>query len=104
MKITEFDKTKEFENKIEPMIRELIKTCKFYEVPLFVTACTKSEKEKTSYRNFHVSTAINNQNLTDDQIRKHILIANGFDAIQPGTCMEIMSDGMISDGTDSQEV
>ena len=104
MKITEFDKTKEFESKIEPIIRELIKMCKFYEVPLFVTACTKSKKEKTSYRNFHVSTAINNQNLTDDQIRKHVLIANGFEAMQPGTCIEIMPAELYSDMAGSQEV
>lgn len=103
-KITEFDKTEDFTQKIEPIIKELVKICKFYEVPLYVTACTKSDSTSTTYRNFHVSTAINNHNLKDDQIRKHILISNGFDAYQPSTFLEIMADELIDeDITDDME-
>ena len=49
MKVTEFDKRKEFETKAEPLLQELLKVCKFYEIPLFITVCLKSEPEKTWY-------------------------------------------------------
>lgn len=36
MKVTEFDKRKEFETKAEALLQELLKVCKFYEIPLFI--------------------------------------------------------------------
>ena len=95
--ITPFDKTEAFNENIEPMIKELVKACKFYEIPLYVTACTKSEKEETTFRNYHVSTVINNQKLKDDQISKHILVSNGFEPYIPTSWMEIMTDQLLDD-------
>lgn len=103
MKVTEFDKSKEFEIKAEPLLQELLKVCKFYEIPLFITACPKSECAKTWYRNYHVSTTINHQILQDDQIRKHLLVANGFDVIPPGTFVEMNCEDLLDDDMVSQE-
>lgn len=103
MKVTEFDKRTEFETKAEPLLQELVKVCKFYEIPLFITACPESECAKTWYRNYHVSTTINHQILQDDQIRKHILVANGFDVIPPGTFVEMNCEDLADDDMVSQE-
>ena len=84
MKVTEFDKSKEFETKAEPLLQELLKVCKFYEIPLF-------------------STTINHQILQDDQIRKHLLVANGFDVIPPGTFVEMNCEDLLDDDMVSQE-
>lgn len=91
-RVSEFDKTYEFQKKIKPIIDELIKQAKVYEIDLFVNVCVSSEKEKTTYRNFHVSTAVNMHELYDDQIRKHVLIANGFEAVPPTANAEIPMD------------
>ncbi|MST67431.1 hypothetical protein FYJ57_12060 [Lachnospiraceae bacterium BSM-380-WT-5A] len=103
MKVTEFDKSKEFETKAEPLLQELLKVCKFYEIPLFITVCPKSEPEKTWYYNDHVSTVINHQKLFDDQIKKHILVADGFDVIQPGTYVEMNCEDLADEESISQE-
>ena len=81
--ITEFDKTRDFEEYVEPLMKEAIRQAKIHDIPLFANTCIKSEKDKTIYKNYHVSTVLNHYELYDDQIRKHILICNGFEAVMP---------------------
>lgn len=82
-RITEFDKTTDFEEYVKPLLIETIRQAKIHDIPLFASVCIKSESDNTVYKNYHVSTVLNHYELYDDQIRKHILISNGFEAVMP---------------------
>ena len=80
-----FDKTKEYENQIEPLIRQLSAICLLQSLPMFVSVAIRDDGETTEYRNQMNGSASQGIRLADDQIVKHVNVANGFDTMPPRT-------------------
>ena len=64
----------------EEKAQELMELSRIYKVPMFLSFV---EREGEKYHNKVFSAAANGIHLEEDQIEKHILIANGFQAIPP---------------------
>lgn len=62
-------------------IEELLDICQLNGIPMFVCIATEDKGEKTVYYNQVYSAKAHAIDLVDDQIAKHILIANGFKAV-----------------------
>lgn len=59
-------------------IEELLDICQLNGIPMFVCIVTDNSEEGTKYYNQLYSAKAHAIALTDDQIARHILIANGF--------------------------
>ena len=79
-KYTEYNYTKEFEDDgIKDHIQEIMNYCKIHKIPFFATFAIANEKGKTAYDNYAVSSGLEEVNLYDDKIKKHVLIYRDFD-------------------------
>lgn len=74
-----FDRTKDYNEKIKPILKELNRMCVICGIPYFGAFCIKEQDGKTSYKNVLYSANSMSTILSDDQICKHINVANGFD-------------------------
>lgn len=64
--------------KIDSKLKELLELCQIYKVPMFASVAVKNDETGTEYKNITYGTSSNFIQLTDDQIKRHILVANGF--------------------------
>lgn len=89
-----FDRTKDYEEKIEPILLELNRQCVICGIPYFGAFCVKEQDGKTSYKNVLYSANTVGVVLTDDQLSKHINVANGFDTVfhQPELDFSVFDD------------
>lgn len=62
-------------------VEELLDVCQLNGIPMFVCVVTDDNGEKTEYYNQVYSAKAHAINLADDQIARHILIADGFRAV-----------------------
>ena len=76
-----FDRTKDYEERLKPILKELNRLCVISGIPYFASFCVKEKDGKTSYKNVLYSTNSISAVLSDDQICKHINVANGFDTV-----------------------
>ena len=76
-----FDRTDDYEEKIKPILKELNRMCVICGIPYFAAFCVKDMDGKTSYRNVLYSASNMSTVLSDDQLCKHINVANGFDTV-----------------------
>ena len=73
-----------FEEELRKRVEGIINTCSMYGIPCFMTFCVSdSEEEGSEFRNFIYGSVSNGIKLQDDQIAKHINVANGFETIPP---------------------
>lgn len=70
-------------------IEELLDICQLNGIPMFVCIVTDNSKEGTKYYNQLYSAKAHAIDLTDDQIAKHILIANGFKAVPKREALDL---------------
>jgi hypothetical protein len=87
-----FDKRAEFEDKCREHLEELKGLCTMYGIPFYFTACLKNDEEKSTYITDAVLTSTTGVQLTDDQLKKHLLVGLGFDVIPHRADLEIMMD------------
>lgn len=73
----------------EEKAQELMELSRIYKVPMFFSFV---DIEAEKYHNRVYSAAANGIHLTDDQIEKHILISNGFQAIPPREVVDMDMD------------
>lgn len=67
---------------LDQKMRELLELCQINRVPCFVSCAVSNTPEETMYKNIIYSAQSHDMELTDDRIRKHMLIATGeFDAV-----------------------
>lgn len=78
----------EEKKEIMDKINELLELCQYRNVPMFVSVAM-SDGVNTEYYNRMHSAKAHNIRLSNDQIAKHILIANGFAAVPPRESVEI---------------
>ena len=81
-----------FDEKIKPKIDEINQICSVYGVPYFASFCLLDSKEGTIYENYMYGSISNGIHLKDDQIRKHINVANGFYTVPPHSANEDLGD------------
>lgn len=70
-------------------IEELLDICQLNGIPMFVCIVTDNNEEGTKYYNQLYSAKAHAIDLTDDQIAKHILIANGFKAVPKREALDL---------------
>lgn len=62
---------------VEKKLQDVLSICQIYRIPFFATfAASDSE-----WKNYAYSATANNIPLSDDQIRRHMLVANGFEVV-----------------------
>lgn len=71
------------------IIEQLQLACQQYRVPMFVSIVTGEVNGQTFYQNRMFSAMGHGINLSDDQIRKHILVADGFAVVPPRDHLEL---------------
>ena len=67
---------------LEEKITELLELCKIYDLPAFFTIAVKNTASETVYHSAVNGVGSHNRKLANDQIRKHILISNGFEILK----------------------
>ena len=77
----DFKLTTTEKKELEKILDELLLFCQIHKTPMFCTVAVKNNEKETEYSNITYGTASHVIPLTQDNIRKHILIANGFDAV-----------------------
>lgn len=76
-----FDRTEDYEKKIKPLLKDLNRLCVISGIPYFAAFGVKEQDGQTTYKNVVYSANSLNTKLSDDQISKHINVANGFDTV-----------------------
>lgn len=74
---------------IEKKLLSLLETCQTLQVPMFATVAIANTEDETKYNRIVYSAQAHQMRLKNDQIRKHILISNGCDAVLPRDNVEI---------------
>ena len=78
-----FNKEKEYERDIEPLIRNLKELCNDHKIPFFVTCAVKDDGKKTTYKSEVIDPAFFDLDPVSDRIKDHINVMNGFTTIYP---------------------
>lgn len=73
------DKRKAYEEKIQPIVENLKKTCSECGMPVFVTVCLGNTETGTDYVSDMISPLMLRQELIDDHFTKHLAVLNGFE-------------------------
>ena len=74
---------------IKEAMEKLVLTCQQYRAPVFIWVAMDDNGEETTYENAVFSAKTHGIQLSDDQIRKHILVADGFAVVPPRDRLEI---------------
>lgn len=86
-KIEKYDKKEQYEQAIQPLVRELVSKCYVAGIPCFFAAAIK-EDESTEYSNEMVSAAVLGKKLSDDRIARFVNVIRGYDVIPPGDAVD----------------
>lgn len=84
-----FDLSQEQRKNLDKKMKELLEICQLYGVPMFASAAVANSTEDTEYLNILFGAKAHNIQLANDQIQRHILIANNFRAVPPREDMEL---------------
>lgn len=77
-----YNKKSVYENRIEPIVRDLKVMCMAEDLPMFVSVAVKNDENGTDYINNTVMSGTGIR-LTDNRIAKLLLYINDFDAVLP---------------------
>ncbi len=80
--ITEYDKTKVYKNKIEPLMQKLMLTCNSEGIPMFATFAVRNSQDETEYKS-EMLLATTEKQLAVNNIAKCLLKLNTFDTKFP---------------------
>ena len=86
-KVDRFKVDKEVVELIDSKFREALELCQIYKVPMFATFVTENNELETKYDNIVYNGASHLINLQEDNIRKHMLVSNGFEVVPARDCM-----------------
>lgn len=89
MKVTTYDKTKIFEEKVLPHLKEAMKECSLNQIPAFVTVATKNSEEGTTYYSDMISPISEEIQLKEERITGMADVLNGFDVVEKNKIIEI---------------
>lgn len=77
----EFCLSEEGQREVELKLRSLLETCQTYHTPMFAAVAIANTETGTEYNRVVYGAGSHAVELSDDQIRRHILIADGFHAV-----------------------
>lgn len=77
--VTLFNKEEEYKEIIAPLVKDLVSTCAAHDIPMFVTAAYVNTERRTTYDTAAVIPGSIKTVLSEDKIRDHILVHNGFE-------------------------
>lgn len=80
--VVEYDKTKEYENNVEPVVAKLKEVCTLARIPMFVTCAVKNNMKETKYKN-EIVHGIVGIKLRDDRIADILLRISRFKMKHP---------------------
>lgn len=88
-----YNKKDVFKEKIEKKANDLNELCRTFGIPAFMTFALydNPRTKKTEYKNYISGSASNRIKLTDDQLARHINVANGFNTTPPNDNIDIDS-------------
>lgn len=95
MKITKFELSTTAKNEIDNKLEELLELCRIHRVPMFTSIAIGNSDEGTEYNNVTYNSPSHGIELKNDQIRKHILVANGFDVVPQRETVTIDPDNFL---------
>lgn len=78
-----YDRTEIYRRHIEQVALELDEVCKAHGVAYFMSFCVLDDGMNTEYKNFVNGSVSNGFRFTDDRLRRHINVANGFETVPP---------------------
>lgn len=97
-----FDRRNSFEANIKPRIEEVQRLCVQLKIPFFAVFAVQNDEKGTMFKRYITGKSSTGIQLTNDEIRKHLLVSTGFDAAPPqrdtGSGMGGGRDGMDSGG------
>ena len=76
-------------NAAKEKIEELLDICQINRIPMYVCIVTGDDGSKTEYYNNMYSAKAHSIDLADDQIARHMLIANGFKAVSKRETLDV---------------
>lgn len=76
-----FDRKNDFKEHVLPLVEQINRICSFFKIPYFYTFCVEDDGKNTTYYNSVGGSVSAGIQLTEDQIVKHLNVANGFDTI-----------------------
>ena len=79
-----YDKTLNYRTKVLPLVEQLKEILEKEEIPYFMTFCLANNKETSIFQQEGASSEVYGIELTKDQIKEHIKVANGFKAVPEG--------------------
>ena len=77
--MSDYKLSQEQKDSINDSIRNLLHLCQIYNVPMFTTVAVSNDVNNTEYINCVYGAGANGILLTNDRIRKHILVESGFE-------------------------
>lgn len=78
-----FDKAEAYEERVEPIVRELEKTCYRERIPMFAAFAVQDTGKETVYRNTYVSPCTVRKSLSQDRMAHFIRVIHGYKVIAP---------------------
>lgn len=78
---TDLELTEEGRIKVQDKMKELMEVCQIYRLPMYACVAVDNSGDTTEYESNVYNPASHNIQLKDDRIRKHLLIADGFDVV-----------------------
>lgn len=78
-----YDRQEVYDKHIKKKANELNELCKSLGIASFMSFCTYGSEKSTEYHNFINGSSSNGIYLSDDQITKHVNVANGFLTVPP---------------------
>lgn len=78
-----YDRQEVFKKHIQKKAAELNELCKTLGIASFMSFCIKDDGKETTYKNYIYGSTSNGIRLTNDQIRGHVNVANGFLTVPP---------------------
>ena len=91
-KITEYDKSKLFEEEVRPLLTKIESICKANALPFFFTAATVSTEQGTTYENSASTALPMGIFLRNDQLVEHVKVAAGFETTAPDRIPDVELD------------
>ena len=79
-----YNRQEVFKKHIQKKAEELNDLCKTLGVVSFMSFAVKDNGVSTDYKNYIYGSAANGIRLSDDQMRGHVNVANGFQTVPPG--------------------
>ena len=87
--ITIYNKQAVWDELCAPVLHELVILCSIHEIPLFVTACIRNDRNGSLYVNDMVNPDVRGIVLKEDHIPKHLAVMCGYDVCLPDKSGEI---------------